>query len=726
MAEIEIPTFDWTAFYYPEILEALFQFKRRNVPELSDESPQEPFVQLMRMLAVVGHLNNVLGDDIAHESTLTTARLQETVRNMLRLVGYELASDSPATADVVYELAQVLATAIEIVPANAQAGTRSTPTEPTRFYEALDALTTQRTDRMLACFGVEDGVFTDHTTDANDLTPGTDFTPWVSPVGGSATREGDRLMFCHGEVMWNRAALDILTAAADLVGIWEYYDGIYDKARPDSLVNNGVTLTLNLTDYLGAVDRRGTPIRVRLNDTGAFEDLFTDFVGGVNVVTSSLLGQSTPSTNPEDYTVGSPWSEFTNLVDGSAGLTADGNVDFDLPQTVTEDWRLGTFNGVTGFWMSFRIISVAVPTAPAINFIRIDLRRQFAKRLVTQGRQQIDDPIGSSDGSADQRFEGSKEHYLDATGRIFVDDVEWARVDNFLASRPTDRHFRVELTTNNRPVFIFGDGVAGGAIPPVGVSNIRAEYRFGADIDGNVGDNAITVDKTGLTYINRLWNPRKASGWSAAEGSTPESLEQAKIDGPASLRTRNVAIGPQDTEDLVRRAYQIDSSVVRIVRSRAIEEGFGPKTIELIVVAPGAAALSQTALDAITTFFNGDRLASPPIRKRMVSNQEVTAVNYQPRVINVTATVEAGRSVTAAQINAALAALVHPEALKEDGTTYEWDFGGKVAVSRIGHTIFKVDESISDVDVTVPAADVILQARELPVLGTVSITLIVV
>ena len=72
---IVIPDFDFSGFYYAQLLEALIQFKRRNVPELSDESAQEPFIQILRAQALVGHLNNTLLDLVANESTLPTARL---------------------------------------------------------------------------------------------------------------------------------------------------------------------------------------------------------------------------------------------------------------------------------------------------------------------------------------------------------------------------------------------------------------------------------------------------------------------------------------------------------------------------------------------------------------------------------------------------------------------------------------------------------------------------
>ena len=113
---------------------------------------------------------------------------------------------------------------------------------------------------------------------------------------------------------------------------------------------------------------------------------------------------------------------------------------------------------------------------------------------------------------------------------------------DFLASRSSDRHYRVELGENDRATFIFGNGDAG-QIPPIGIGNIRAEYRFGANLDGNVGALTITSDKSGLTFVNTIFNPRPASGFALPQGTTEASLELAKVEGPASLRVRDVALG---------------------------------------------------------------------------------------------------------------------------------------------------------------------------------------
>jgi hypothetical protein len=304
---------------------------------------------------------------------------------------------------------------------------------------------------------------------------------------------------------------------------------------------------------------------------------------------------------------------------------------------------------------------------------------------------------------------------------VEVDGEAWTEVENFLSSTETDKHFTVEIGNNDKATIVFGDG-SNGMVPPIGTGNIAAVYRFGANLEGNAGAGTVEADRSGLSYINRLWNPRGASGWAEAEGSSPESLEKAKVAGPASLRVKEVALGPNDVEILAKQ-YKGVSGASPFSRARAIEEGFGPKTVELVLVAKGGSLASADQLAEIQEYFNGDAYASPPKEKHMVANQQVVAVNFTPKLIDVTATVY-GTGLSIEAIENRLSQVLQPEALKDDGASFEWEFGADVPVSRIIHEIFETSESITRVDVSLPAGNVELLSRELPVLGTVTITVV--
>jgi hypothetical protein len=714
-ATIAIPNFNFGAFYYADILESLIQFKRENVPELTDESEFEPLIQFLRGFALVGHLNNVNIDILANESTIVTATLPEQIRNMLKLIDYDLRPASPAQVDLLYKLSQVFTSSVEVVSDQAQAATKKETGVDQLFYEANEALIVTRTDQVTYAYASDGGVFSDFTTQCNSaITPADDWTPWATPAVGDAFYIG------HSGVLWNEMAITITTPMSGIVGVWEYYDGNFSKSVPDSVVDNGATLTLALNAYLGSTNKSGTVIRVKLNDTGAFEDAVSTWTGSENRVTIGLLGQSSPSTDVQDYTIGSDWEELSSIIDGTTSITVDGELEYTLPQTLTEVWSEGDVNNASAYWVRFRIVEVSVPVSPVFQRIRIDTGDQYVVRPATQGIFQQDNALGSSTGLPDQSFSVTKAHYINGTIEVTVDDVVWTEVDNFLSSAPSDQHYVVSLTDDDTAVITFGDGITG-RIPPLGVNNIDASYRYGAESNGNTGAESITVDKTGLTYVNSITNPRPAQGWSQADSASPEALEQAKVLGPASLRVIHTAISPSDVIT-VTKLFTDEQGARPFSRAQAFEEGFGPKTLELVVVVKGGGQATQTQLDALSLYFNGDKYANPPVESHYVANQQVTAVNYTQRVIDIEAVVTG--DVTPEAVRNALAKVIQPEALKPDGVTYEWQFGASVPTARISHEIFDTDESITNVNLIQPASDVVLTKRELPVLGNVNITVV--
>jgi hypothetical protein len=407
-------------------------------------------------------------------------------------------------------------------------------------------------------------------------------------------------------------------------------------------------------------------------------------------------------------------------VDGTTNLTVDGQIESDLPQTLTRNWTRTVIEGTTGFWERFRITEVTTPVTPIIQQARLDQGQQFATRLCTQGQGQTDAPLGSSNGLPNQRFTVSQPNFINGSDVVRVDGTAWTRQDNFLSSLATDEHYVVELTEDDTAEFVFGDGVLG-KIPSVGVNNIEADYRFGAQNDGNVGALTATVDKAGLTFVEEVFNPRLGNGWAEAQGASVGSLERAKVLGPTSLRIRGIAVAATDLIPLTQ-SFEDENGASPFSRAQVFEEGFGPKTVELVVVAKGGGLASQAQLEALELAFNGDKFASPPVVGTFVSNQEVVAVNYQQNVIDVEATVIG--VVEPEEVENALRAVLQPEALQEDGVTFEWDFGGEVPRSRLNHEIFETDVTISKVVITTPAGDVGLTNRQLPIAGNIVITVI--
>lgn len=718
---VEVPNFKF-GMYYADILDSLLEFARVNVPELSDESEFEPWIQLMRAVALATHEHNVLLDVVAQESVLSTSRLQESVREHLKAQGYKLRSAQPGTATIVAELANVLNSSRVIVPEGSILSTDRNPvTNESAFFEADADVSSTPTDVFTSVLSSEDALWTDFTTQCNTASsPATDWTPWGSPA------VADALYFGHDSVMWDR--LDIFAATETVpgsgFGVWEYYTGDTVRAKPDSVVSVASRLRFVVDSYVGSENRQGTVISVRLNSTFDSEEAVVVWTGANNIIETGLVGQSVPSTDINDYSIGSNWEELGGLTTttgvGDLYLGIDDEaITWELPQTQTQNWTKTTIEGVEAYWVRFRWVEV--PTSgPVMRYVRMTEGKQYIKAEVTQGRTFVDSPLGSSDGTPNQRLEGIKSNFIDSgTDELLVDNAIWTRVDDFISSSSTDQHYVVELSgDDNTGVVVFGDGV-NGAVPAVGASNIIWTYRYGANVDGNVGANSIVKDRSSLVSVNRIWNPRQGLGWSSAEGETEASLQRAKQLAARLAQTKDVAMSADDLPPLTVR-YQTDEGSSPFSRAFSVEELYGPKTVGLVVMASGGGEATQEQLDELSLFFNGDKMLGLP--SRFTANQQVIAINHEQNSIDINAVVYA-RGVTRQEIENQLTTLFQPDAQDDDGN-WTWEFEDLISTSRIKHEIHDVSDKISDVDLISPTQNIQLDSMELPIIGTLNITVI--
>jgi hypothetical protein len=523
--------------------------------------------------------------------------------------------------------------------------------------------------------------------------------------------------------MWDSLDFIFQTPGAGLTLVPEFLDNSLEDGKPDAVTNLGSSLEFDLTDVLGTANRSGTVVRVVLIQSGAYEYCVSKYVAGKNIIrTRGLLGQSTVSLDEENYVVGSVWDEVKSATDGTTGLTEDGALSYALPQTESENWTKGVINGLNGHWLRLRVVAVSSPVNPIVDQLRIDLGKQYLLQHVVQGQTVSDEPLGSSNGQPGMEFELTYRPLIENSAIIEVNEgaefQTWSAKENFLNSSARAKDYVIEISADDRAKVKFGDGKQG-KIPTPGVDNIRAIYRVGADSNGNVGARTISVNKSGLSFINRIFNPRQATGWYPKEGSTQEDMARIKVEGPASLRTQNRAITTDDFEELVVKFVGASGSKL-VARALAIEETFGVKTIELVVVGPSGVMLTEAQRLEVSDYFNGNKLLG--IKPVILSNHEVTVVNYSPRLIDVVATVTGGN---AEQIKNAVTALLNPDATYADGSTKRWKFGEEIPFTAIIAEIFEVDPvNIKKVDLTSPASDIMLASRELPLARNITIDVI--
>lgn len=187
--------------------------------------------------------------------------------------------------------------------------------------------------------------------------------------------------------------------------------------------------------------------------------------------------------------------------------------------------------------------------------------------------------IGNSDGNTPwQTFSLPDEKILQETLVITINDEIWTRVDDFSESMSSSKHYRLDYNNDYTAKIVFGNGVYG-AIPEN--FPIYAQYAVGGGANTNISaPNTINVYSGGAEKIEGVCNPTSMNG-----GTDQESIENAKILAPASLKTRDRFVTVDDGLVLI---YRTGLSSIACIQSNY----YGSLSCRVQCVANGGGNLS--------------------------------------------------------------------------------------------------------------------------------------
>ena len=292
---------------------------------------------------------------------------------------------------------------------------------------------------------------------------------------------------------------------------------------------------------------------------------FADSLAGSLIrltVSASIEGIGVDPTDPPiswEVWSGQTWLQAQVQGDSTGGLNRDGHILLALPAAM-EAISLG---GTRAFWLRGRLRAARADQAsyrasPRIASLTVDTLGGTvpAEHAVVVGQE----PVGRSDGTADQVFNLRQAPVLPRRDgeRVRVvtltETTEWSEVEDFTGSGPTDRHYVLDGATGEirfGPTVRYADGTIRqhGAIPPDGAEIVMTGYRHGGGAAGNVGANTLTSIRTGIAYVDRVTNMAPATG-----GVDAETVGNAKLRGPMTLRTGQRAVTAHDFERLTLEA----------------------------------------------------------------------------------------------------------------------------------------------------------------------------
>lgn len=237
------------------------------------------------------------------------------------------------------------------------------------------------------------------------------------------------------------------------------------------------------------------------------------------------------------------WERLNLLRDDTVAFTRDGYVDVEGPRGIEPavNDAVKALNDKEHYWIRVRLDQNRYPSgrAPRLEFFLpngVD-----AINLVTEGER----VLGTSSGRAEQAFEfPDRPVDPDSLGIEVRDNVgaptKWTRVDDFFASTPQDRHYRLDATAAR---IAFGDGEKG-EIPAAGADIVATTWRHGGGAAANtVGPGGVKTMVTQVAGIEKVVNVRAATG-----GADEEDLDRFIKNTPAHLRSGGRAVTGRDFE----------------------------------------------------------------------------------------------------------------------------------------------------------------------------------
>lgn len=251
----------------------------------------------------------------------------------------------------------------------------------------------------------------------------------------------------------------------------------------------------------------------------------------------------------------------------------------------------------------------------------------------------------------------------------------------------------IEVTENDQVKIMFGSGISG-AIPPRYEDGISASYRIGGGDIGNVSLESITEMTSKPAIIIDTMNVEQVQ-----IGKEKETIEEAKIHAPLSLRTLWRAVTLKDYEDLLLQEYPGE-----ILRAKAIAEE-DRYTISLYV-------LTDNEKEDLSEADKKKYLEFLDTRKEIGYNLQMFAPTYE--TVNLTIDVVTNKAYKNNDIKELINLYITSTFTKD-----YFDFGQELLVSQLIKQLMILN-GIYDVKVT-PVGNTKPVSNKLVKLGTVTI-----
>ncbi len=201
---------------------------------------------------------------------------------------------------------------------------------------------------------------------------------------------------------------------------------------------------------------------------------------------------------------------------------------------------------------------------------------------------------------------------------LTVDGQAWDQVSTLNEVAPEARAYTVRLDEDGLLELGFGDGVHGRRLP-TGSGNVRAEFRVGTGLAGNLAPASFTKPAKPHPRIAAVRQPLPATG-----GNDREPVESLRRAAPATVLTLERAVALADFEHLAAS----HASVWQARAFRRPAPGARGARVEVVVVPAGGGELAPELAEELHAYLAARALPEVTIR----------VSRYTPRELELAAT----------------------------------------------------------------------------------------
>jgi hypothetical protein len=135
---------------------------------------------------------------------------------------------------------------------------------------------------------------------------------------------------------------------------------------------------------------------------------------------------------------------------------------------------------------------------------------------------------------------------VESTLEVRVDQLKWTEVPTLYGHRPHERVYTTRRHDDGTTEVQFGDGITGARLP-TGRENVKAAYRKGIGVEGNVRAGQLSLLMTRALGLRSVLNPIAATG-----GQEPQEMADARENAPLTLLTMGRIVSLRDYRDFAR------------------------------------------------------------------------------------------------------------------------------------------------------------------------------